>query len=160
MSAASLAEALSPGERILVDSSTLIAYLQGSEAVSPLATLLVDDLVRNGRNPAVISMVTVMELLVRPHRRSEWHYLHTLDFLTHHPNLRAQPIDLPVAQEAAGIRATYGLPAPDALVVATGIVAQVAFLITNDERWRKRLRPLAGRVGVLYLEELRQGQPG
>jgi len=160
VSAGSLAEALPAGERILVDSSTLIAYLQGGEPVSPLATLLVDDLVRSGRNPAVVSMVTVMELLVRPHRRSEWHYLHTLDFLTHHPNLRAQPIDLPVAQEAAGIRATYGLPAPDALVVATGIVAQVAFLITNDERWRKRLRPLAGRVGVLYLEELRQGQPG
>jgi predicted nucleic acid-binding protein len=84
------------------------------------------------------------------------HYLHALDFLTHHPNLRAQPIDLPVAQEAAGIRATYGLPAPDALVVATGIVAQVGALVTNDERWKKRLRPLGGRLRVLYLEDFRQ----
>src|SRR5437879_13814238 len=106
--------ALVEGERVLMDSSTLIAYLQGAEPVSPRATELVDDLVRTGRNPGVVSMVSVMELLIRPHRRSEWHYLHTLDFLTHHPNLRTQPIDLPVAQEAASIRATYGLPAPDA----------------------------------------------
>jgi predicted nucleic acid-binding protein len=155
VSGASLEEALPEGERVLVDSSTLIAYLQGSEPVSPLAVQLVDDLVRSGRNPATVSMVSVMELLIRPHRRSEWHYLHTLDFLTHHPNFRAQPIDLPVAQEAAGIRATYGLPAPDALVVATGIVAQVGALVTNDERWKKRLRPLAGRVKVLYLDDFR-----
>jgi predicted nucleic acid-binding protein len=137
----------------LLDSTVLIAHLDGSEAVSRAATHLIDGLIRKGRNAAVVSMVSVMEVLVGPLRRARPEHLHVLDFLTRHPNLQAQPIDLVVAQEAAGLRALFGLATPDALVVATGVVAQVAHLVTNDERWKKRLRQLPARVKVVYLAD-------
>jgi predicted nucleic acid-binding protein len=149
----SLERELPPGDRVLLDSSAIIAYVDGSEPVSPLATDLIDGWVRVGRNPAVVSMVSVMELLVRPRRRSTWEYLHVMDFLAHHPNLTCQQIDLPVAQEAASLRAAFKLPTPDALVVATGIVAQVSRLVTNDARWTKRLQLVGSRYRVLCLDD-------
>jgi len=152
MTAPSIDRALPEGDRILLDTTTLIAYLNGGEAVSPLAAHVIDDLVRSGRNPALVSMVTVMEVLVRPLRRGpEGPYRHVLDFLTSFPNLRTAVIDLPVAQEAASLRAAHDLHPPDALIVATGIVSQVAHLVTNDASWQAKLRPVSRRIAVCYL---------
>lgn len=142
--------AVPAGARILLDSTTLISHLDGSDSTSPLASLVVDELVKSGRNPAVLSMVTVMEILVRPRRRSIADYRHALDFLTRFPNLNPEPIDLPVAQEAASVRATQRLKPPDALVVATGIVHQVSHLVTNDKRW-KGIADI--RIQIVYLED-------
>lgn len=135
---------------VLLDSTTLIAYLDGGEAATPVATHVLDDYVRPGRNVAVVSMVTVMEVLVKPRKRSIRHYTHALDFLTKFPNLEAKPIDLVVAQEAASVRANHNLRPPDALVVATGIVHQVSHLVTNDKRWKS----IADRrIKIVYLED-------
>lgn len=152
MSLATLEQALAEGSRILLDAATLIAYLNRREAVSPVAAHIIDHFVREGRNPATVSMVTVMEVLVRPlaHGPGE-PYLHALDFLTRFPNLRAVPIDLPVAQEAASLRASYRFAAPDALVIASGLVHQVGSLVTNDADWPARLRPISQRIGVCHL---------
>lgn len=152
MSVATLERALPEGSRVLLDATVLIAYLNRREATSPVAAHIIEQFVRDGRNTAIVSMVTVMEVLVRPlvHGPGE-PYLHALDFLTRFPNLRAVPIDLPVAQEGASLRAGYRFAAPDALVIATGIVHQVGHLVTNDADWPGRLRPIAQRVGVCYL---------
>jgi PIN domain nuclease of toxin-antitoxin system len=148
----SLERAIPAGDRLLLDSTTLIAYFDGGEAVSPLATHIVDQLVRPGRNPAIVSMVTVMEVLVRPLRLGPGEsYRHVMDFLTRFPHLRPLSIDLAVAQEAASLRATHRFSSPDALVIATGIVGQVGHLVTNDRDWPSKLRPLAGRVAVCSL---------
>lgn len=127
----------------------MIAYLDGSEPTSPAAVHVIDTLVRSGRNAAVVSMVTAMEILIRPLRGSRTDYLHAVDFLTHHPNLRAQPIDLAIAQEAASVRASFKLSAPDALIVATGLLCQVGHVVTNDERWRSVLKPIQRRINVV-----------
>lgn len=150
----SLERAVPVGERILLDASALIAYLNGGELATPAAAHMVDEWVRAGRNRAAVSMVTVMEILVRPLRLGVAEPYHTvMDFLTHFPNLRLVPVDVHVAQEAAGLRASYNLTPPDALTIATGISAQVSLLITNDQRWKQKLRPIAARIGVCYLDD-------
>lgn len=136
--------ALPSGDRILLDSTMLIAYLDGTEVVSPAAQLVVDDFVRSGRNPAVVSMVSVMEVLVGPAKASPVSFRHAGDFLQNFPNVQLRDIDFAVAEEAAAVRANHGHRAPDALIIATGLVAQVPRLVCNDLRWRnvkdKRLR--------------------
>ena len=117
-----------------------------------IAAVIIDDFIQHCRNQAIISMVTVMELLVRPLRLGATEpYRHVLDFLTRFPGLRCIEIDLPIAQEAASLHATHRLATADALVAATGIVAQVGHLVTNDDAWSQRLRPIAPRVRVCYL---------
>ena len=141
------------GERVLIDTSVLIAYFGKPDAdeTHGLATILIDDFVMSGRNEAVVSAVTAMELLVRPLKSGPRAAAHVHDFLTHTANLRLLSADLYVAQEGANLRATYNLRAPDALVAGTGIVAQVAHLVTNDKDWETKLAPLKARIKVTYL---------
>jgi predicted nucleic acid-binding protein len=156
VSADTLERALPAGDRILLDASALIAYLNGGEATTPLVTHVVDELVRSGRNPALVSMVTVMELLVRPLRLGPGeHYRHAVDFLTRFPNLRCLELDMVIAQEAASLRATHGFATPDALVIATGIVGQVGHLVSNDKAWQAKLGRLSSRIRVCLLADHR-----
>lgn len=59
----SIEQAIPEGHRVLLDTAALIAYLDGSEKANPVATHVMDDFVKTGRNQAVISMITVMELM-------------------------------------------------------------------------------------------------
>jgi predicted nucleic acid-binding protein len=116
-----------------------------------VAALLIDDFVHSGRNVALVSPVTAMELLVRPLRVAPRGATHVHDFLIHTPNMTLLPIDLYVAQEAASLRATYRFKSADALVIATGIVSQVGHLITNDAEWHTKLLPIKSRIHVAEL---------
>lgn len=142
------------GERIMLDTSALIAYLGKPLHTTPVIRHIVDEWVRAGRNAASVSMVAVMELLVRPLEVGPGEeYDHVLDFLQRFPNLHAKPVDLHVAHEAASLRAQHKFSPPDALIIGTGLVAQVGHLVTNDERWKKRLADISERIRVCYLED-------
>lgn len=145
-------EAAIPAEqRILLDTSCLAAYLDRGEDVHPLARHVLDAFVASGRNEAIISMVTMMEILVRPLRSSPPGHRTVLSFVRHHPNLEAVPLDLQMAQEAASLRASHRLRPPDALVAGTAIACQVGNLVTNDHDWAVKLAPIRDRLGVVTL---------
>ena len=147
-----LERALPQGERVLLDTSDLIAYFDGAERVSPVAKHIMEQFVASGRNPAVVSMVTVMEVLVRPLKQGVGDaYRHVLDLLMRYPNLRLCDIDVFVAHQAASMRASYGFSPVDALIIASGLVSQVGHLVTNDATWRRKLQPIAPRIKVCYL---------
>jgi predicted nucleic acid-binding protein len=57
------------------------------------------------------------------------------DFLLHFPNLRVEPVTSAVAREAARIRAATAAPIPDALILATAVVASAAMVVGNDRSW-------------------------
>jgi len=131
----------------------LIAYFEPADRTHDVAATIVDDLIRAGRNAAVVSTVTAMELLVRPLRVAPKSAVHVHDFLTRWPNLSLLSVDLHVAQEAASLRATHNFRVADALVIATGLVGQVTHLLTNDVEWRKKLAPIKARVQVTELRD-------
>jgi predicted nucleic acid-binding protein len=153
VSIASLIRAIPEGDRILLDTTALAAYLDESEATHPVTRHILADFVSTGRNPAIISMITVMELLMRPLRASPPGHHTLLAFLRNHPNLAAIPVDLQVAQDAAFLRAGPRLSPPDALVVATGLAAQVGHVVTNDRKWSTKLSSMADRVRVVTLSD-------
>jgi predicted nucleic acid-binding protein len=149
MSRSSLLARIPAGDRLLLDTTVLAAYLDATDATHPVAVCVLRDLVESGRNPAVVSMITVMEILVRPLRQSPPGHHTVLAFLRSHANLEAVPVDLQVAQEAASLRATHRFAPPDALIVGTGIAAQVGHLVTNDGEWKRKLSPITGRFKVV-----------
>jgi predicted nucleic acid-binding protein len=153
MTAASLEQLIPEGERLLLDTTALAAYLDATEATHELARHVIDGMVGPGRNPAIVSMITVMEILVRP-LRSTPHGHHTiLAFIRGQPNLTAVPVDLQVAQDAASLRAVQRFSPPDALIVGTGFAAQVGHLVTNDRDWARKLAGLEGRIRVCTLAD-------
>jgi predicted nucleic acid-binding protein len=149
---AELDAALSDIERILLDSSTLIAFHSRLEAAHGLATHLLGRIERD-EDPlhGYYSVVSATELLVRPIRTSlaAFTFMHT--FLTAFPNLTVLPVDLPVAVQAATLRASTGIRTPDAMIVASGLLAGCEAIITNDEQWRRRLAPLFRAFRWIYL---------
>jgi predicted nucleic acid-binding protein len=144
MSRPSLREALGDPGPIIIDTSVLIAYLDGGEVISRAATVLLDQLVAGGSHPAVVSAVTVTECLVRPFRAGPSAVATAGTFLRHFSNLRVRPIDHEVATEAARVRAMTGLRTPDALVIATALVEGIATLVTGDGQWERAISGFEG----------------
>ena len=52
--------------RIVVDTSAAMAYLHGGERASPAASWVFDGCLATGRNPALMSAVSLAELMVGP----------------------------------------------------------------------------------------------
>ena len=132
----------------------VLAYLTGTEPTSVLATQLFDAFVATGRNPASLSTVTVEEILVRPFRSGAAAVARAEGFLRHFGDLLLIDVDYDVARDAARIRAEAGLRTPDALILASAVVAGVDFLITNDLAWKDRVPDLASDLRLCFLEEV------
>jgi predicted nucleic acid-binding protein len=143
MNVAELDAAIGDAQRTFIDTSVCIAYHSQGEAAHPLAR----QLVRRIEEPSdllvgYVSVITAAELLVRPMRTAgpDLVLMHT--FLRRLPNLFVVDVDFEVAHQAANIRALTRLPLPDALIVGTAIMSGCQVIITNDDRWSRRLSPL------------------
>ena len=147
----SLDTSVDAGARLVLDSSVLIAYLAADEAVSPVARVIVDDYVRGERNDAVLSTLAVGEILVRPHREGTARSVafEILDM----PGLTIRSVDFLVAAEAARMRAESTLRLPDAIVLATGIMAGAMYLVTNDRRLAAAAPEMAPGLRVCLLSD-------
>jgi predicted nucleic acid-binding protein len=149
VSRASLLTAIPSGDRILLDTTVLAAFLDATDVTHPVAQHVLTELVATGRNPGVVSMITVMEILVRPMRATPSGQYTVLAFLRSHPNLDCVPIDLQIAKEAAHLRADKRFAPPDALVVGTALAAQVRHVVTNDHEWSTKLAAMSSRLNVV-----------
>ena len=155
MSSPALEAAIPTGATLLLDTSVVLAYLSGAERTSALATAILDDMVAPGRNPAVISAVTVTESLVRPYRASSVQAVDlVLAFLGHFPGLRVEPVTFEVGRRAAEIRAATAAPTPDALILATGVEAAASVAIANDARWAGIIDRAGLPLALLRLDSL------
>ncbi|MGH2458763.1 MAG: type II toxin-antitoxin system VapC family toxin [Chloroflexota bacterium] len=147
-----LDRALGDAERVLLDTSTLVAFhtrreLAHDPAKSIFARIQSEDDALTG----YYSVVSATELLVRPMRAglAESAYMHA--FLRHFPHLHALPVDLDVATQGATLRAIKNLKTPDALIVASGVLAGCDAIVTNDEEWKRKLAPLFREFRWIYL---------
>lgn len=146
-----LDDAIPAGTSLLIDSSVVLAYLAGGEASSSRAEELFDAFVATGRNPASMSMITVAEILVRPFRSGSSMVATAEAFLQHFAAVRLVPVSYEVARQAASLRASTGLPMPDALIVSSAIVTGADLIVTNDRSWSRRLGAVDPAVEILEL---------
>ena len=152
MDIASLDSALGEVERAFLDTSICIAYHSATEAVHPLARHVIRRIERDD-DPLVgfLSVVTAAEMLVRPIRSASDDLRLMHQFLRQIPHLHILDVDFEIAHQAANIRALTRLTLPDALLIETAIMSGCEAIITNDERWARRLRPLFGQFIWIYL---------
>ncbi len=152
MSEDTLDKALGDAHRILLDTSTLIAFHSTTEAVHPLARHVLGR-IEDDSDPLTgyFSVVSAAELLVQPYRQGtpELTLMHT--FLSGFPNLIILPMDLVVATQAATIRAISSIRMPDAIIIASGILAGCEVIVSNDEQWKRKMAPLFRQFKWLYL---------
>jgi predicted nucleic acid-binding protein len=152
MDVALLEVTLANTRRVFLDTSVCIAYHSTGELAHPLARHILHRMADES-DPLVgyLSMVSVAELLVRPLRdaSSDLGLIHA--FLRGIWDLRLVDVDFQIAQQAANVRALTRLPTPDALIIGTALLAGCEAIVTNDERWARRLGPLYPQFTWVYL---------
>lgn len=147
-----LTAAIPPGAIVAVDTSAILAYLDGTERTSNAAAIVFDSFVAAGRNPAIVSAVSVTETLVRPLRSGSASAVGTVEaFLGSFPHLTIEPVTYEIAREAARIRAVTALRAPDALILATATIRGAGVVVANDDRWRSAIGRASLTLGIVHL---------
>jgi predicted nucleic acid-binding protein len=103
-----------------------------------------------GEFQVVTSSLTLTEVLVRPLQTGHTDLAETYrDILLNQKNLKTFSVSSDIAEVAAQLRATQNLRTPDAIQLATALVGQATFFLTNDLRLSS-----AANLQVLVLENL------
>ena len=131
-----------------LDTGIFIYHLEAHPRYLPLTRELLAG-VQVGRQAAVTSAVTVMELTVRPWQVGRPAVAREYEaLLVNFPNLTLADVTRDVARRAAQLRARYRVRPADALQVATALVHGATAFVTND----RRLARLEPELGILLLE--------
>lgn len=129
-------------QRVYVDTSALIYAIEIPLAYPGLQTKFLDLFVR-GQLTMVTSWITFAEVLMKPLQTGDGTVeagYRTL-FV---PSARFEilPVDRDISELAASVRAQHGLKLPDALHIATGMVAGCTRYLTGDAKWAKTGLPV------------------
>jgi predicted nucleic acid-binding protein len=131
-----------------LDTSVFIYHLEAHPRYQPLTQELLMG-VQAGRQAAVTSVITVMELTIRPWQLGSSSMAREYEaLLVHFPNLMLADVTRVVARRAAQLRARYNLRPADALQAATALLNEATAFVTNDHR----LARLAPELNVLVLD--------
>ena len=117
---------------IVLDASVVIAHLDPDDALHDAAT---STLLEHAEDDLRLPASAYAESLVDPARRGR---LDETRAALAALELQVVPIDRPLAERAASIRARErGLRLPDALVLACGDLLAADAILTADRRWRR-----------------------
>jgi predicted nucleic acid-binding protein len=126
-------DALKRGERIALDTVTLIYFLEKHPTHYPTVRELFRQ-IETGRVSAVMATLVFAELLVPAYHNGELERVDKLTgTLSNYPHLEIIPLTAEIAVDAARLRARYGIRTPDAIHAATALAGGAESFITNDQ---------------------------
>jgi predicted nucleic acid-binding protein len=134
----SLPQGLPPErERIGLDTNVFIYFLEYHPRYGAWCASLFNR-IEQGKNPAVTSSVTLLELLVQPYRDQKEELAQKIFALTStYPKLEWVSVTMNIADRAAELRARYRLSTPDAIQLATAIGHKATRFYGNDRGLRR-----------------------
>jgi len=122
-------------QRVYVDTSALIYAIEAPHLYPRLQTHFLDLFV-HGQLTIVTSWITFAEVLAKPLQHgdalAEAGYR---EFFLPSPHFEILAVDQRVSDQAASLRALHGIKLPDALHIATGMIAACPLFLTGDAKW-------------------------
>ena len=138
MGVLSLIDDLPTNGIIALDTAPIIYFVEGNEQYLPLIVPVVTERIIPGHNVAIISVVTVAAVLVKPLKHNDPALAEKFrQFFYQTRNFTVVDITKAVAERAAALRASYTLKPPDAFQLAAAIENGAETFLTNDLRLRK-----------------------
>jgi predicted nucleic acid-binding protein len=133
--ATSLADELPQGAQVAVDTNIFIYYVEANQeylgAVVPLFRRIDE-----GSVVVHVSAITLTELLIKPIRENRTDLADQYrEYLTDSENVVCHGLDQVLADKAGVLGGRYGLRTPDAIICATALRANCAYMITNDDKF-------------------------
>ncbi len=117
-----------------LDSAPLIYFIEDHPVHAERLSAFFEDVAR-GCVQVVTSVVTLAEVLVRPLQERRMDLVERYKgILLGSKAFDVRPVSAQIAEQAAQLRATYGLRAPDAIQLATAMSAGATAFLTNDAR--------------------------
>ncbi|HSP55159.1 MAG TPA: PIN domain-containing protein [Dehalococcoidia bacterium] len=135
--------------RICLDSNALIYLLDRVHPYFPWLHRLFES-IAGGERVAVVSVISEMEVMVKPLRDEDFDGLNRLDDALSHPSVVVVALDRSIARRAAEIRAALDLSIPDAVVAATAVEAGCDLIVGNDKQFAQRMRE----IPYIYLDDV------
>ena len=131
-----LIESIEKHDVIGLDTCVFIYHFEGSRY--PALTGAVFEAIEGRRCRAVVSVISLMEVLVMPLRKGEARlasmYRSVFESM---PNLSMVDVTPAVAEKAASIRADFNLSTPDSILMATTEENGGDLFITNEPRLKR-----------------------
>jgi predicted nucleic acid-binding protein len=92
----------------------------------------------SGANTGITSVITLLEILVKPRRDENWEAVRDYkDLMLTFPNLQLVDLDSECADLASDLRARYGIRTPDAIQVASALFHSATAFVTNDDQLKQ-----------------------
>jgi predicted nucleic acid-binding protein len=133
----SLLDDVPVGAVVGLDTAPVIYFIEGHPKYGPIVLPLFEQRFQQGLNQAVTSVLTLAEVLVKPLAASRPDLCQQFrELLTGAPNLKLSEIVVAIAEQAADLRARYGIRLPEGCQVAAALAAGATCFITNDKRLR------------------------
>ncbi|MCL5985002.1 MAG: PIN domain-containing protein [Actinobacteria bacterium] len=136
-------------KKVGIDTSIFIYHFESNKKYLPITRNILR-LLSSGSFSAVISEITIMEILVRPLQFEKFDVADEYETLIDNfPNLEVNTIDRRISRRAAEIRAKYSLKPADAIQIATAIASGATAFISNDLSFKK-----VDELNILMLDDL------
>ncbi len=133
-----LADAIAAFKTVGLDANIFIYAYQEHPQFLSIVRPIFERLDTDPSFRAVTSVITLIEVTSHPIRLNRQDLVRTYTTaLLNSPSVTTYPLDVPIAQKAAELRARFNLRTPDAIQIATAIVTKAEAFITNDERLKK-----------------------
>ena len=144
-----LDEALQGVSSLAFDTAPIIYFVEANPAYDKLVFNIFNR-VSAGELEGWTSVISLSEVLVQPIvvGRNDLQNAYR-ELLLRSSNFHTLPISAPVAEDAARLRATYGLRLPDAMQIAIAIDADCQAIVCNDHSMRR-----VSELSVLVLDDL------
>ena len=121
-------------QKVFLDTAPLIYFIEGNTAYQPSLIKLFtayDD----GDFSFITSTLTLVEVLVQPMKLNRQDLVEQYkQILSEASGIVMVEVTAAVAVKAAELRAKYGLKTPDAIQVATAVMHEAKYFLTNDFR--------------------------
>lgn len=121
------------GNLVAIDTAPLIYYIEENPAYLPSLEPFFQA-VDSGDIRLITSTVTLLEVLVLPLKQQNTRLANAYRSILTNSRLQLYSVSTEIAEEAASLRASYGLRTPDAIGLAVAQIAKAPFFLTNDER--------------------------
>jgi len=120
-----------------IDTTAFIYHFEENQKYLPFTNVLFE-MIENGKIKGVTSVITVMEVLVKPKRDRNKRAVEEYKFaLQTFPNLKITPIDIHAAEKAAELRAKHRIRPPNALQIGASLLEGAQAFVTNDEKLKQ-----------------------
>jgi len=120
------------GALLTLDTNCLIYYFENHPTYADLLEGLYNG-IQKGEYRAVLSVLSIMEIFVKPKKdRNLFLEKRYKLLLFNFPNMEVYDINPNVADLGAALRAKYGVKTPDALILATALLSNSKYFVSND----------------------------